>query len=87
MTKKSNKKKSYKKLSLKLSRKQLSSLQNYCILNDTTPNKLIKNLLKPYLEDYTDEKLGKEEMDRRQLSLFKEPKPEDYEQLQIFIQN
>ncbi len=87
MTKNSNKKKSYKKLSLKLSRKQLSSLQNYCILNDTTPNKLIKNLLKPYLEDYTDEKLGKEEMDRRQLSLFKEPKPEDYEQLQIFIQN
>lgn len=75
---------SYKEVSLRLSHKQINSLNNYCEINKVTPNKLIKGLLKSYVEDYTDEKIGKEEADKRQLNLFAPPKPEDFEQLSIF---
>lgn len=53
-------------------------------MNQVTPNKLIKGLLKTYVEDYTDEKIGKEEVDKRQLNLFSPPSPEDFVQLSIF---
>jgi len=53
-------------------------------MNQVTPNKLIKGLLKSYVEDYTDEKIGKEEIDKRQLKLFVQAAPEDFEQLTIF---
>jgi hypothetical protein len=73
-----------KELSLRLSHRQINSLKNYCELKGMTPNKLMRHLLKSYLEDYTDEKMGKEEIDKRQLNLFASPKPEDFEQLRIF---
>jgi hypothetical protein len=82
-----NHKRSYKKVSLHLSKKQVNSLNNYCEINNLTPNKLIKNLLKSYVEDYTDEKIGKEEADKRQLNLFSAPKAEDFEQLSLFSGN
>ena len=75
---------SYKKVSLRLSRKQINSLNNYCDINNVTPNRLIKNLLKSYVEDYTDEKIGKKEVDKRQLKLFSPPSSNDFEQLTIF---
>lgn len=85
MSKKSNSRRpTYRKLSLRLSRKQINSLHNYCEMNQVTPNKLIKGLLKTYVEDYTDEKIGKEEVDKRQLNLFSPPSTEDFVQLSIF---
>lgn len=85
MSKKSNSRRTaYRKLSLRLSRKQINSLHNYCEINQVTPNKLIKGLLKTYVEDYTDEKIGKEEADKRQLKLFTPPSSDDFEQLTIF---
>lgn len=74
----------YKKVSFRLSNKQINSLNNYCEINNLTPNRLIKDLLRSYVEDYTDEKIGKEEADKRQLKLFTPKKPEDFEQLTIF---
>jgi hypothetical protein len=79
-----NRRFSYKQLSLRLSHKQINSLNNYCEINGVTPNKLIKNLLKTYVEDYTDEKIGKVEEDKKQLKLFTPPSADDFEQLSIF---
>jgi hypothetical protein len=81
-----NRRSTFKKLSLRLSHKQINSLQNYCEIKGVTPNKLIKGLLKSYVEDYTDEKIGREEADKKQLNLFAPPKAEDFEQLTIFNQ-
>ncbi len=81
---KRNRQFSYKQLSLRLSHKQINSLNNYCEMNCLTPNKLIKNLLRTYIEDYTDEKIGKVEEDKKQLKLFTPPTAEDFEQLSIF---
>lgn len=86
MARRYKKRKPFKKISFRLSHKQISSLQNYCEQEQLTPNKLIKSLLKSYMEDYTDEKIGKYKKDTRQLTLFREPKPEDYEQLSMFSQ-
>lgn len=87
MARRYKKRKPFRKVSFKLSHHQISSLQNYCALEMITPNKLIKGLLKSYIEDYTDEKIGKNKIDTRQLTLFREPKPEDYEQLSIFCES
>ena len=84
MAKRYKKRKPSKKISFKLSHQQNSSLQNYCKQEKLTPNKFIKTLLKSYVEDYTDEKMGKYEIDARQLTLFHEPKSDDYQQLSIF---
>ncbi|NPD45065.1 MULTISPECIES: hypothetical protein [unclassified Lentimicrobium] len=78
------KRRRFKQMSFKLSNRQYSSLQNYCGIEKITPNKLIKGLLKSYTDEFTDEKIGKREIDEMQLSLFREPKPEDYKQLTIF---
>lgn len=78
------KRRRFKQMSFKLSNRQYLSLQNYCGIEKTTPNKLIKGLLRTYIDDFTDEKIGKREVDEMQLSLFREPKPEDYKQLSIF---
>lgn len=77
------KRKSYKKYQFRLSSKQSNSLRNYCLIAKTSPNKLIKRLLKNYTEDFTDEKLGKSKPDSTQLSLFHEIKPE-YKQMEMF---
>lgn len=79
-----NQRLSSKKVSFRLSRKQVNSLNNYCEIKGVTPNKLIKTLLKTYVEEYTDEKIGKDEEDERQLKLFTPAKPEDFEQLELF---
>jgi len=83
MTKDQNRQRKFKKYTFKLSAGQSNSLSNYCKLKGISPNKLIKALLKNYIEDYTDEKLGKEYIDKSQLLLFQDGE-DAYQQLRIF---
>ncbi len=78
--------KRFKAFKFKLSKQQSQSLQNYCEINDITPNKLIKKTIKTYTQDYTDKKVGKKYLQKQQLSLFYE-REEDYEQLSFFSDN
>ena len=75
--------KRFKTFKFKLSKQQSQSLQNYCEINDVTPNKLIKKAIKTYTQEYTDKKVGKKYLQKQQLSLFHE-RDEDYEQLSFF---
>lgn len=83
LKKKKKRKKPSKPLTIRISSAQNSSLLNYCKIHHTTPNKLIKSKIKSFLTDYTDEKIGKTKVDKRQLSLFQEPAV-TYNQLTIF---
>ena len=76
--------KRFKTYKFKLSKQQSQSLQNYCRINEVTPNKLIKETLKTFTQEYTDKKIGKKYQQKQQLSLFYE-RDEDYEQLNIFF--
>ena len=78
-----NKRRLFKKYKFRLSKNQSQSMQNYCELYSITPNKLIKNVLKTYTQDFTDDKMGKKYTDKLQLSLFHE-RDADYEQLNMF---
>jgi len=78
--------KRFKKYQFHLSKGQSQSLQNYCQMNNISANKLIKKVLKTYISDFSDEKLGKVYADKKQLSLFYE-REMDYEQLDIFSSN
>lgn len=51
---KSRKKVRFSTITLKLTAKQKRSLVNYCKIHRTTPNKLIKKNIRPYLEKYAD---------------------------------
>jgi hypothetical protein len=50
--KKRRKKVRYKEVSLKLSKNQQTSLNNYCKARRTTPNKLIKKMIGRFLTNY-----------------------------------
>jgi hypothetical protein len=50
--KKKRKKIRYSELRIKLSAKQKKSLVNYCYARKTTPNKLIKKMIRPYISNY-----------------------------------
>ena len=50
--KKKRKKVRYSELRIKLSAKQKKSLINYCNARKTTPNKLIKKMIRPYISNY-----------------------------------
>lgn len=50
--KKKRKKVKYSEVRIKLSMKQKKSLQNYCNARKTTPNKLIKKMIRPYIRNY-----------------------------------
>lgn len=73
----------YKTFTFKLSFRQFKSLQNYSIIKQTTPIKVIKSRIHECIEEYTDEKIGKEKKIRNQLNLFSPPNPSD-EQLELF---
>ena len=53
--KKKRKKVRYREVSLKLSKNQQQSLINYCIARRTTPTKLIKKMIRPFLSNYSKE--------------------------------
>lgn len=69
-SRKTRKKVRFKTITLKLTAKQKHSLVNYCKMHRTTPNKLIKKGLRPYLDkyaDYTPEVRKKELINQLQL--------------------
>jgi len=53
--KKKRKKVRYREIRLKLSKSQQQSLVNYCIARRTTPTKLIKKMIRPFLSNYSKE--------------------------------
>jgi len=50
--KKKRKKVRYSEIRIKLSSRQKRSLQNYCRARRTTPTKLIKKMIRPYITNY-----------------------------------
>ncbi len=53
--KKKRKKVRYREVTLKLSKNQQQSLVNYCMARRTTPTKLIKKMIRPFLSNYSKE--------------------------------
>jgi len=51
--KKKRKKVRYREIKLKLSKSQQQSLVNYCTARRTTPTKLIKKMIRPFLSNYS----------------------------------
>jgi hypothetical protein len=68
--KKRRKKVRYSEVKLKLSRSQQRSLVNYCIARKTTPTKLIKKMIRPFLSYYSKEVPGDMYVTANQLDLF-----------------
>lgn len=70
--KKPRKKVRYREVKLKLSRSQQKSLSNYCTARGTTPTKLIKKMIRPFLSNYS--KVVPEELyvTENQLDLFRQ---------------
>ena len=60
----------YKSITFKLSSTQRKSLENYCKARKTTPTKLMKKLLKPFLQNYSKEVPGEYYVSERQLDMF-----------------
>ncbi|MCF8230196.1 MAG: hypothetical protein K9G58_15895 [Bacteroidales bacterium] len=69
---KKRKKVRYTKMSFKLSMRQKKSLMNYCHARKTTPTRLIKKMIKPYLENYSREVPEELYVTENQLDLFEE---------------
>ncbi|MDZ7741244.1 MAG: hypothetical protein U5Q03_05715 [Bacteroidota bacterium] len=69
---KKRKKTRYTKLTFKLSMKQKKSLANYCHARKTTPTRLIKKMIRPYLENYAREVPDELYVTENQLDLFEE---------------
>ena len=77
MAKSRKRKKVYKTVKFKLTKKQFNSLQNYCEARKTTPNKLIKKNIKYYIENFSEEVPPRFYATANQLDMFKEPKNEE----------
>ncbi|MBI9039612.1 MAG: hypothetical protein JEY97_15895 [Bacteroidales bacterium] len=60
----------YKSISFKLSSTQKKSLENYCKARKTTPTKLMKKLLKPFLQNYSEKVPEEYHVSERQLEMF-----------------
>ena len=68
--KKKRKKVRYSELRIKLSAKQKKSLINYCNARKTTPNKLIKKMIRPYISRYAVDVPEEYYITEKQLDLF-----------------
>lgn len=84
MAKSRKRKKVYKVVKFKLSKKQLTSLQNYCEARKTTPNKLIKKSIRYYTENFAKEVPPRFYATANQLDMFKEPEDEEEKDLNLF---
>lgn len=62
----------YSTLKIKLSSQQKRSLLNYCHARKTTPNKLIKKMIRPYLNNFAKEVPEEYYVTENQLDLFEE---------------
>ena len=70
--KKKRKKVKYREVSFRLSAKQKRSLINYCHARRTTPTKLIKKMIRPYISNYAEEVPEEYYITENQLDLFDE---------------
>lgn len=68
--KKKRKKVRYSEIRIKLSTRQRRSLQNYCRARRTTPTKLIKKMIRPYINNYAVEVPEEYYATENQLDLF-----------------
>ena len=62
----------YKTISFKLSVRQKRSLQNYCKARKTTPTKLIKKMIRPYISNFSGGVPEEYYVTENQLDLFEE---------------
>ena len=60
----------YSELRIRLSYKQKRSLLNYCHARKTTPNKLIKKMIRPYISNYAVDVPEEYYVTENQLDLF-----------------
>ncbi|MCK9400899.1 MAG: hypothetical protein M0Q51_13035 [Bacteroidales bacterium] len=70
--KKRRKKVRFKEVKLKLSKNQQRSLDNYCKARKTTPNKLIKKMIRRFLTNYSKDIPEESFVTANQLDLFNE---------------
>jgi hypothetical protein len=68
--KKKRKKVKYREINFRLTAKQKKSLQNYCRARKTTPTKLIKKMIRPYISNYADDVPDEFYITENQLDLF-----------------
>jgi len=68
--KKKRKKVRYSEIRIKLSAKQKKSLINYCNARKTTPNKLIKKMIRPYISNFNKDVPEEYYITEKQLDLF-----------------
>ncbi|MBU1013826.1 MAG: hypothetical protein KKG99_12545 [Bacteroidetes bacterium] len=62
----------YKIIDFKLSARQKKSLRNYCMARKTTPTKLIKKMIAPFINSYADSVPDELYNTANQLDLFEE---------------
>jgi hypothetical protein len=62
----------FKTITLKITARQKRSLSNYCKSRRTTPNKLIKKAMKPFLQNYADLEVNVSAVKVNQLALFEQ---------------
>ena len=70
--KKRRRKTTYKIVTFKLSTRQKRSLRNYCKARKTTPTKLIKKMINPFINNYADSVPDELYLTGNQLDLFEE---------------
>ena len=71
MSKKKKKKTvKYKAVTITISARQKKSLMNFCKSRKSTPNKIIKNAIRPLLENYHDLEVNYASAKANQLQLF-----------------
>jgi hypothetical protein len=68
--KKRKRKTTYKTVSFKLSTRQKRSLRNYCKARKTTPTKLIKKMINPFINNYAESVPEELFLTENQLDLF-----------------
>jgi hypothetical protein len=73
--KKARRRTKYKKITFKLSARQEKSLFNYCRARKTTPVKLIKKIIRPYINGFDLDVPEEFYVTENQLELFSEDQP------------
>ena len=76
---KKRKKIRYSEVRIRLSYKQKRSLLNYCHARKTTPNKLIKKMIRPYISNYALDVPEEYYVTENQLELFNENDVEEFD--------
>jgi hypothetical protein len=70
--KKKRKKVRYAQVTFRLSARQKRSLLNYCRARKTTPTRLIKKMIRPYISNYAEDVPEEYYITANQLDLFKD---------------